>query len=78
MQKELVNGGCTTAALMFGCSASEEEVLRPRANATLDALLHAYQRYSEVATKVLAESLLPLLWNAAIRKQKGARMSAAR
>ena len=77
-EKELVNGGCTTAGLLFGCSANEEELLRPRANASLDALLRAYQRYSGVATSALAESLLPLLWNAAVRKQKGARMSAAR
>lgn len=33
-----------TAALLFGCSAHEEETLRPRAMAALDALLAAYCR----------------------------------
>ena len=33
-----------TASLLFGCAANEEEVLRPRAVAALDALLAAYCR----------------------------------
>lgn len=33
-----------TASLLFGCAANEEEVLRPRATAALDALLGAYSR----------------------------------
>ena len=33
-----------TATLLFGCAANEEETLRPRAVAALDALLGAYSR----------------------------------
>ena len=40
-----------TASLLFGCAANEEETLRPRAVAALDALLAAYCRaYTQPAT----------------------------
>lgn len=79
IEKELISGGCSTAALLFGCSANEESVLRPRANAALDALLNAYQRYSaKSTTRNVLDSLMPLLWSAAVSNQKGARLSAAR
>lgn len=49
--KAMENGGnnallvsIDTASLLFGCVANEEEVLRPRATAALDALLGAYSR----------------------------------
>jgi len=45
-----------TATLLFGCAANEEERLRPRAVAALDALLGAYCRvYTRQTPKSIAE-----------------------
>jgi hypothetical protein len=42
------NTSIETATLLFGCTANEEETLRPRAVAALDALLGAYCRVYKV------------------------------
>ena len=44
-----------TATLLFGCAANEEETLRPRAVAALDALLGAYCRAYVVSAVAKAE-----------------------
>ena len=49
-----------TAALLFGCSSHEEESLRPRATAALDALLAAYCRVYK-ADQAMMDSSEPLL-----------------
>ena len=41
-----------TAALLFGCTTHEDERLRPRAVAALDALLAAYQRWLSTLTQL--------------------------
>jgi proteasome component ECM29 len=43
-QASCTNTNMETASLLFGCAANEEETLRPRAVAALDALLAAYCR----------------------------------
>ena len=45
------NGSLDTAKLLFGCAANEEETLRPRAVAALDALLGAYCRVYATPTQ---------------------------
>ena len=50
------NNGITsmdTAKLLFGCAANEEETLRPRAVAALDALLGAYCRVYVTSTSAV-------------------------
>ena len=43
-----LNTSIETATLLFGCTANEEEALRPRAVSALDALLGAYSRIYKV------------------------------
>jgi len=49
-----------TSALLFGCSSHEEESLRPRATAALDALLAAYCRVYKADQAKAAVSISPI------------------
>lgn len=42
----------STATLLFGCASHEEETLRPRATAALDAVLAAYTRHLQVQQNI--------------------------
>lgn len=57
------NTSIETAILLFGCTANEEEALRPRAVAALDALLGAYNRVYKVDNDDIPVDTLQLTEN---------------